>query len=102
MPGVPIYIAMRTRSEIPSLRRAAIKRIVGDAVERASQTPGFRITEHTCGASELRLTVLAKDRTSLSRGMQSLSIRVAKGINRLIGRTGGVFADRYAASTERT
>src|SRR5262249_10884764 len=37
-----------------------------------------------------------------SRGMQGLTIRLARAINRALGRTGKVFADRYHARILKT
>jgi hypothetical protein len=45
----------------------------------------------------LHLLVEASDRRALSRGMQGLSIRVARATNGELGRKGRVFADRYHA-----
>jgi hypothetical protein len=37
----------------------------------------------------------AEDRKALSRGLQGLNIRIAKAINKALGRSGKVLADRY-------
>ncbi|MFQ5504247.1 MAG: transposase [Planctomycetota bacterium] len=50
----------------------------------------------------MHLVVEGKDRTALSRGMQGLLTRIAKGLNRLWGRRGKVFADRYHDRILRT
>ena len=41
------------------------------------------------------MIVEADDRAALSRGMQGVNVRIAKGLNRLWERNGAVFADRY-------
>ena len=43
----------------------------------------------------MHLIVEAKDRTALSRGMQELTIRIAKALNRTWGCKGKVFKERY-------
>ena len=43
----------------------------------------------------LHFLVEARDRETLSRGLQGLLVRVAKALNRLWQRKGSVFADRY-------
>jgi hypothetical protein len=43
----------------------------------------------------LHLIVEAQDAGALSRGMQGLAIRVARRINKVLGRKGKVFIDRY-------
>jgi hypothetical protein len=46
--------------------------------------------------------VEASNRRALARAIQGLSIRVAKGLNRMMGRTGRVFDDRYHARSDPT
>jgi len=48
------------------------------------------------------MIVESTDRTCLSRGMQGLLIRIARGLNRLWQRVGKVFADRYHDHILRT
>jgi hypothetical protein len=48
------------------------------------------------------MLVEAKSREGLSRGVQGLSIRLARAINRACRRTGKVWADRYHARALRT
>lgn len=45
----------------------------------------------------VHLLVEADDSRALSRGLQGLGIRMAKALNRALGRRGTVFADRYHA-----
>jgi len=47
--------------------------------------------------NHLHLIVEAEDARSLSRGLQGLSIRLARRVNRELARTGRVFGDRYHA-----
>ena len=52
--------------------------------------------------NHLHLIVEAQDARCLARGVHSLEIRVAKGLNHLMERRGAVFADRYHAHILRT
>jgi hypothetical protein len=52
--------------------------------------------------NHLHLIVEANDAKALARGLQSLEIRIAKGINAEMGTRGAVFADRYHAHILRT
>ncbi len=63
---------------------------------------GLRLCEFSVQGNHLHLVVEATDRRALSRGMQGLSIRIARGLNRLMGRQGRVLADRYHARILRT
>jgi hypothetical protein len=48
-------------------------------------------------ADHLHLLVEADDKSSLSRGLMGLAIRVARAVNRVLGRTGRVWDDRFHA-----
>ncbi len=62
--------------------------------------PGQRT--HGGAGEHLHFIVEADDNRALSEGMQGLSVRLAKGLNRLMGRHGKVFADRFHAHVLRT
>jgi REP element-mobilizing transposase RayT len=55
----------------------------------------FRLVHYSVQSNHLHLLCEARDRTALSRGIQSLAIRVAKRLNSLWQRAGKLFADRY-------
>ena len=63
---------------------------------------GFRLVEYSIQSNHLHLLCEARDRRALWRGMQGLSVRIAKRLNKLWGRKGRVFADRYHARILRT
>ncbi len=46
-------------------------------------------------SNHLHLLVEARNRGALTRGVQGLMVRIAKGLNRLWSRRGKVFSDRY-------
>ena len=50
-------------------------------------------------SNHLHLSVQARDALALARGVQALSIRVAKAVNRVLERHGKVFADRSSSVT---
>jgi len=62
----------------------------------------MRLVHYSVQGNHLHLLVEAKGREALSRGMQGLTIRLARGLNRVMGRRGKVFADRYHARALRT
>ena len=53
-------------------------------------------------SNHLHLIVEAGNRVALSRGLQSLEIRMARALNASMNRSGRVFADRYHAHILRT
>lgn len=69
---------------------------LAEACAACNDPPDFRVKQFAAEGSELHLTVEARDRQALSRGMQGFSVRLARGLNRVLGRSGRVFADRYS------
>ena len=63
---------------------------------------GARLIEFSVQGNHLHLIVEADGSQALSRGMQGLSIRIAKALNRMMERTGRVFADHYHARLLRS
>ncbi len=62
----------------------------------------FRITDFSCQHDHVHLIVEADDKKALRRGISGFKIRAARAINRSLGRTGKVWADRYHARPLRT
>jgi hypothetical protein len=61
----------------------------------AASAPAFRVLQWSVQADHLHLLVEADGPTAFVRGCQGLAIRVAKAVNRVLGRTGAVWGDRY-------
>ena len=57
----------------------------------------FRLLHFSVQADHVHLLVEADGHIPLQRGIQGLAIRVAKAINRMLGRRGKVWAGRYHA-----
>lgn len=98
----PVHVTMRLMEGLPNLRRKAEYGVLKSCFEAACERRGLRVVHYSVQANHLHLIVEAKDRETLSRGLQGLSIRVAKALNRLWGRKGTVFADRYHDHVLRT
>src|SRR5205823_2951531 len=62
----------------------------------------FRIIHFNVLSNHLHLIIEAANELALSRGMQGLEVRLARHINRALGRTGKLFADRYHARALRS
>jgi hypothetical protein len=62
----------------------------------------MRICEFSFQGNHVHFIAEAADESALSRGMQGLSIRIARGLNRLMHRSGKVLADRFHARILRT
>jgi REP element-mobilizing transposase RayT len=91
----PALVTLRTVAGAPNLRRASAFTAIEAALEAAKARPDFRVVHFTTQTNHLHLLVEADDADGLSRGMQGLSIRIARGVNRAAGRKGKLWADRF-------
>ena len=91
----PVHVTLRLRSDLATLRKKGEYAVLLSCFEKGRERFGFRLVEYSVQKNHLHLLVEAKGREALSRGMQGLMIRVAKGLNRFWGRKGRVFADRF-------
>src|SRR4051812_20515085 len=91
----PLHITLRLKRDVANLRTddrfAEIQRAFLGGYEQF----GMRMVEFSVQDNHLHLVVEADGKESLTRGMQGLTIRLARAINRALGRKGKVFADRY-------
>jgi hypothetical protein len=62
----------------------------------------FRVVHFSVQTDHVHLLVEAADKRALSRGTSGLSIRLARAVNRLLGRRGSVWGDRYHARALHT
>jgi putative transposase len=72
------------------------------ALSDGSDRFGMRICEFSFQGNHMHFVAEAADARALSRGMQGLSVRIAKGLNLMMGRSGRVLADRFHARILRT
>lgn len=80
------------------LRRKKPHRLIKQCIAAANERSGFRVVHYSVQRGHLHLVVEANNRRALTRGMQGLTIRIAKRLNTLLGRRGKVFTDRYHAA----
>jgi len=80
---------------LPSLRRKGEYAVLLGCFEKARERFGVRLVQYSVQKNHLHLLVEAKGHQALSRGMQGLMIRMAKGLNRFWSHKGRVFADRF-------
>jgi hypothetical protein len=83
------------------LRGAGVFRAVRTAFGAAS-SDAFRLLQFSVQTDHVHLLVEAEGPDGLRRGIQGLAIRVAKAVNRALGRHGTVWGDRYHARALRT
>jgi putative transposase len=93
----PVHVTLRALPGVGYLRGWRLFQAILGAIRQAQERFGVRIVHFSVQGNHLHLLVEADGAESLSRGMQGLSIRIARAVNRVAGRRGKVFADRYHA-----
>ena len=91
----PALVTVKLRQHLPRLRSKKERDALLVHFARGKDRFGFRLLHFAILNDHLHFVVEAAHRTALSRGLQGLLIRLARGLNKLWGRKGKVFADRY-------
>jgi hypothetical protein len=98
----PVHVTLRVRRGVPNLQEVRAFRAVEQGFFGGNGRFGVRLVHFAVLGNHVHLICEASGAGSLSRGMQGLGIRIAKGLNRVMKRRGRVFADRYHARILRT
>jgi REP element-mobilizing transposase RayT len=98
----PVHVTLRIVAGLPSLRTWPRFGELRTALARGQERFGFRLVHFSVQSNHVHLIAEARDRRALSRGVQGLSVRLARAVNRTLARRGRVFADRYHARALKT
>lgn len=98
----PVHVTLHLCDDVYRLRTRRCFAVICSALAAARGEHGLRVTSFSIQGSHLHLIVEPLDRAALSKGMQALAVRIARGLNRLMGRRGPVFRDRFYAHVLRT
>ena len=91
----PLHITMRMKKHVWNLRTARAFRTISRALAENANHLGCRIIDYSVQRNHIHLIVEAKDYEHLARAMRGFAIRIARGLNQLMGTKGRVFAERY-------
>jgi putative transposase len=100
-----VHVTLKLMREFNGLRHAPESELVRKVLRASSTAPacsGVRLLHYSIQWDHLHLIVEARDAAALSAAMKSLSVRLAKGLNRLWKRKGPVFVDRYHSHVLRS
>jgi putative transposase len=97
-----VHVTLRVGEHVWNLRSRRAFRMIEACFAGALGRFGLRLIQFNVLGNHLHLIVEADSSTALSRGMQGLNVRLAKALNRLMQRSGPVFADHYHARIVRT
>ncbi|NNF90710.1 MAG: hypothetical protein HKM96_04955 [Boseongicola sp.] len=86
---------VKIRAGLPNLRRRKSHLTIEECFRKARSRFGCRLVGFSIMSNHLHLLVHAPDAAALSRWMMGINIRVAKALNKIWGRKGKVFLDRF-------
>jgi putative transposase len=93
----PVHVTWRMSERVWNLRsRRSFTRLTR-AFYTSAVRFGYRIVHYAVMGNHVHLIVEARDAGALAIGMQSLGIRIAQSLNRMMERKGRVLSDRYHA-----
>jgi len=94
----PLHLTLRLVRRVRHLRTRAAAVALRAAFDGGQARFGFRLVHFSVQPGHLHLIAEADDAVALGRGTKGLCVRIARRLNRLMGRRGRVFADRYHAN----
>ena len=97
----PAHVTLRARAGLPSLRTPRLFPVLRCALAKTSRR-GFRLLQFSVQHDHVHALVEADGHDRFIRGSQGLAIRLAKAVNRSLGRRGKVWLERYHARALRT
>jgi len=98
----PCHVTVRVRSDLPSLRSVRLVREVEASFRRARERGRFRLVQYSIQSNHVHMIVEAAGAADLACGMKSLGSRLARAVNRVLGRRRRVLADRFHLHVLRT
>lgn len=91
----PLHVTVNFIEGLPNLRREGLAEVVLGALEARPRGEGFRVVHFALLSNHLHLICEAQHNGALTAGMRGLNVRVARAVNRKLGRKGRVVAERF-------
>lgn len=91
----PVHVTLRVRDHVYNLRSRRCFEAIREAMEASRDRFGFRSVGVSIQGNHLHLMGEAASREALTLAVQGLKVRIARSLNRVMGRHGKVFAERY-------
>ncbi len=102
IPRHPLHVSWKLADDLPNVRGPATARGILAAIAAGKQREGFRVVHFALERRHLHLIIEADSAEALSRGLRALGIRIARAINRALGRRGRVIKERYFSRSLKT
>jgi REP element-mobilizing transposase RayT len=101
-PHLPVHVTLRVAPHVWNLRSERSYSIIQQALEAARRRTDASVVHFGILGNHIHLIAEARGERALANTIRSLSIRLARRLNRMMGRSGPVFEDRYHAHVLRT
>src|SRR6185312_2851121 len=98
----PVHVTWRMRDGVWNLRSRRCFKALATAFWGGANRFGFRLVHYSVQGNHVHLLVEATHEKALSKGMNGLGTRIARRLNRVMGRKGRVLDDRYHGHILRT
>jgi REP element-mobilizing transposase RayT len=98
----PVHVTLKVARDVPNLRSSRRFREITRCFAASRGLHGLRLVDFSVLSNHLHLVVEADSKRSLSRGVQGLSVRLARSLNQLFGRRGKLFADHHHSRLLKT
>ena len=98
----PVHVTMRVLPGVGFLRGYSRKRAIEHALREVKLRFGMRVVHYSIQGNHLHAILECDNPSALSRAIQGLAIRLARALNRIAGRVGKVFADRFHSHVMKT
>jgi putative transposase len=92
-----LHVTVRVRDEVWNLRSNRCFGALRRAFAKGCDRFGFRLVQFSVQGNHLHFIVEAPDAVALGRAMKGLEVRMARALNKVMGRRGPVFEGRYHA-----
>ena len=99
---LPVHVTVQVADHVYNLRSRRCFSVLARAFAAAAERFGVRIVQFSVQGNHVHLVVEAESNDALARAMKGFSVRVARGLNRVMHRRGTVLADRYHSHVLRT
>jgi REP element-mobilizing transposase RayT len=101
-PRFPVLVTWRMDPEVWNMRSRRCFTVMRRAMYAGALRFGFRLVHYAVMSNHVHLIVEAPDRHALARGLKGLGVRIARALNRVMGRQGRVIGERYHARILKT
>src|SRR5262245_9520975 len=94
-PRCPHHVTMKVLPHVFQLRSRRCGRRIFESMILGHQKPGARVVQFSIQHDHVHMVVEADGRRALATTIQGLAIRIARRLNRVMGKKGKVFAERF-------